>query len=211
MLEQLAIEVGRHRTVFGVVLAKVVLIEDLGALLTGFAQEELAILERETFLGHLLQGLMYFHINKAMEVLIFKTGYQGSFEDEVACQVELHSGDDAGDELEENEQREVRPHFLPVLPHGVGHSFQDIGVLAGVDCGHHGVVHEGELLYCECLVQVLLLDVLLDVLIADGLPVEVGGAEEHPGRVVVLVVNDVHGVVPEVFLLGFLLLGLVRV
>lgn len=103
------------------------------------------------------------------------------------------------------------PHFLSILPDGVSHSFQNVGVLTGMHSGHHSVVHERELFYCKRLVQILLLDVLLDVLIADWLPVEVSGTEKHPGRVVVLVVDDVHGVVPEVFLFGFLLLGLARV
>lgn len=84
-------------------------------------------------------------------------------------------------------------------------------MLAGVDCRHHGVLHEGEFLYGEGFVQVLFLDVLLDILVADWLAVEVGGTEKHPGSVIVLIVYNVHGVVSQVLLLGDFLLGLIGV
>jgi hypothetical protein len=77
-----------------------------------------------------------------------------------------------------------------------------------MDCWHSDVVEEGEFLHCERLVEVLALDVLPDVLVGDGLTVLIGCAEEHTGSVVVLIVHDIHFVVPEVFFILFLNLSL---
>jgi hypothetical protein len=46
------------------------------------------------------------------------------------------------------------------------------------------------------------LNVLLDELVVDGFTLHVSGTEEHSGREVVLVVNDVHCVKTDVFLLN---------
>ncbi len=131
-----------------------------------------------------------------------------SAEQKIARGVELDIGDHAGDELQKDEKREVRLDFVACFYHGVGHAFEDGGVATGVHCWHGHVVQEGELLHCEGLVQVLSLDVLPDGLVADRRAVLFGGAEEHSGSVVVLVVDDVHFVVTEVLLVLLLELGL---
>lgn len=95
--------------------------------------------------------------------------------------------------------------FLAVFSHGIRHSLQHVGVLAGVHCGHAGVLDEREFLYCQGLVQVLLLNVLLDVLVADWVHFVVQGTEEHSRGVVVLIVDNIHSVVPDILLLELLL------
>ena len=131
-----------------------------------------------------------------------------SVEEEVAGGVKLDVGDDAGDEFEEDEEGEVGLDFVACLDHGVRHALQDGCVAAGVHCGHGEVLDEGEFFNRQGLVQILPLDVLTDGVVADRIPVVFGGAEVHPGSVVVLVIDDVHVVVPEVLLVLFLQLGL---
>lgn len=55
------------------ILAEVVFVQHLRTFLAGFAEEKFTIFKGEAFLCNLLQSLMNFHINKAIEVLIFKT------------------------------------------------------------------------------------------------------------------------------------------
>lgn len=151
------------------------------------------------------------HNHRFLYQVSYNHAIRWSLEDQVAGQVELHGRDHTGDELQEDQQGEVSLNLLPALAHGIRHGLEHVGVLAGVHRRHADVLHVLEFLDGEGLVQVLLLDVLPDVLVADGQALEVGGAEVHSGRVVVLVVDDVHGVVPNVLLLEVLLLLLGRV
>lgn len=125
---------------------------------------------------------------------------------EVSCYVELDGGNHTGNELQEYQKGEVRLDLMSTLPHGLGHAEQDVGVLARMDCWHGQVIDERERLHGECLIQVLLLDVLLDQLVLDRLPLNISGREEHPGGVVVFVIDDVHFIVPGVLFLLLLLL-----
>lgn len=99
-------------------------------------------------------------------------------------------------------------HLVACLHHRVGHALQDGCVAAGVHCGHGEVLDEGEFLDSEGLVQILPLDVFTDGIVADRVAVVFDGAEVHPGSMVVLVIDDVHIVVPEIILILFLELGL---
>ena len=73
-------------------------------------------------------------------------------------------------------------------------------MFAGVNCRHHAVRDELEFLHGQGLVQVLLLNVLSDLVVGQGIEAGVGGTEEHAGNEVEFVVRDVHGVVSLVFL-----------
>ena len=117
-----------------------------------------------------------------------------SVEMQITGAIELDSGDDAGDELEEDEESEVASDFLVVFPHGVGHAFEHIGMLAGMHSGHGQVFQKWEGLNSKRLAQILLLNILFNELVINGFAVHISGTEEHPGGEVVLVVNDVHGV-----------------
>ena len=96
-------------------------------------------------------------------------------------------------------------YFLPIFPHSISHGLEDIGMLAGVDGRHHHIFNELEFLHGKGFVQVLLLDILLDFVVADGVELEISCTEEHSGRVIIFIVCDVHCVVAEVFLPNFLL------
>lgn len=81
---------------------------------------------------------------------------------------------------------------------------------AGVYIGHRNSLDEWEWVDREGLVKILLLDVLFNIFVADGLTIDVGGAEVHSGGVVVLIINDVHGVESDVFFSLFFLLLVLR-
>ncbi len=129
---------------------------------------------------------------------------------QISGDVKLHCRDHASYEFQENQQSKMRFDLLSVLSHGIRHALQHIGVLAGVHSGQNGAFNEWEIFHGEGLVQILFLDVLLDVLVGNWFAIDVGGAEEHSGGVVVFVVDDVHGVVSELVLIFFLLLCLLR-
>ena len=98
--------------------------------------------------------------------------------------------------------------LVACLDHRVGHALEDCSMAAGVDCGHSQVFLEGEFFHSQSFVKIFSLNVLSDSLVADWSSVFLGCAEKHPGSVVVLVVNNVHFVVPEVFFVLFEVLGL---
>lgn len=134
-----------------------------------------------------------------------------SFEDQIASDVKLDGGDHTGDELQEDQQCEMRLDLLSILSHGVRHGLQDVSVLAGMDGRHQPAFDEIELFYGQRGIQVLLLNVFSNLFIGEGLQLGIGSAEEHPWGVVVFIVHDVHGVEAEVFLFSFLLLQFRRV
>jgi hypothetical protein len=117
-----------------------------------------------------------------------------SVEMQITGAIELDSGDDAGDELEEDEESEVASHFLVVFPHGIGHAFEHIGMLAGMHSGHGQVFQKWEGLNSKRLAQILLLNILFNELVINRLAVHISSTEEHPGGEVVLVIYNVHGV-----------------
>lgn len=82
-------------------------------------------------------------------------------------------------------------------------------MLAWMDGWHGDALDEVERFHCEGFVKVFFLNVLLDTFILHWLPAEICGAEKHSWGVVVLVIDNVHGIVSELFLVEglFLLLG----
>ena len=89
-----------------------------------------------------------------------------SFEMEISGDVELHSWNHTCDKLEEDQQGEVWVYFLTVFSHCVGHCLEDICMFAGVDCGHHHIFDKFELFDRESLIQVFLLDIFFDFVVA---------------------------------------------
>ena len=84
-------------------------------------------------------------------------------------------------------------------------------MFAWMNSWHDESINEWEVFHGKGFIQIFFLDVLLDLLIADWLSIDVSGAEKHSWSMIVLIVNNVHSVVPEVLLLDFLLLHLSRV
>lgn len=119
---------------------------------------------------------------------------------QVPCHVELDRRDYAGNKLQKYEQGEVALHFLTVLSHRIWHALQHICVLTRVDCRHEDILKEREGLDGQSLVQILFLNIFLDCLIADWFSFDVSGTEEHSGSVIVLVIDYVHRVVPDILL-----------
>ena len=124
---------------------------------------------------------------------------------QVSSHVELHCGNHTGDELQEYKQGKVRLNFLVVLPHRVWHAFEHIGVFARMHSGHRYVFEEGERLNGECFVEVLFLYVLFDELIVNWFAVDVCRTEKHSGGEVILVIDDVHCVEPDILFFEFFL------
>ena len=75
-----------------------------------------------------------------------------------------------------------------------------------MDSGHVDVFHEGEFLDSQSLIEVLLLDVLANLFIRNGLSLNISGRKRHPWAVVVIIINHIHIVIPDIRLLDFLLL-----
>lgn len=79
-----------------------------------------------------------------------------------------------------------------------------------MNSGHADILHEGEFLHSQSLVQVLLLDILANLFIWNGLSLNISGRKGHPRAVVVFVINHIHIVIPDIRFFDFLLfLGLV--
>ena len=73
---------------------------------------------------------------------------------------------------------------------------------------HHHVLQEREPFHSEGFVKVLPNNIHADIFVGNRLAVLTGGAEKHPGRVVVFVIDYIHLVVPVILdvVLFFLLL-----
>lgn len=74
----------------------------------------------------------------------------------------------------------------------------------GVDGRHCHILEEREFLHGEGFIQVLSLYIFPDSIVGDGSAVFFGGAEEHSGSMVILIIDDIHFVVTEVVLVFFL-------
>lgn len=96
--------------------------------------------------------------------------------------------------------------FLSILPHGIGHTFEYIGMFTRMYSSHGDILEEWEGFYGECFIEILFLYVLFDEFVIDGLTVNISGTEEHSGCEVVFVIDDIHVVESNVFLFGFGLL-----
>jgi hypothetical protein len=73
-------------------------------------------------------------------------------------------------------------------------------MFAGMDCGHGNILKKGEWFYCKGLIEVFSLNILFDKLVIDRFSINIGSTEEHSGRKVVLVIDDVHIVETDVLL-----------
>ena len=113
---------------------------------------------------------------------------------QIPCQIELDGRDNAGDKFQKDEKRKLTLDLLTTFSHRVRHAFQYIGMSAWMHRRHRYILNEREWLNCQSFVQVLLLNILFDSLVTNGLPVYVGSTEKHSWGMIVFVVNDVHGV-----------------
>jgi hypothetical protein len=75
-----------------------------------------------------------------------------------------------------------------------------------MNCRHCDPLKEWEFLHGQSFIKVLALNIEANVIVGDGSTVVFGGAEIHAGCVVVLIINDVHLVVPIIFNIVLLLL-----
>jgi hypothetical protein len=75
-----------------------------------------------------------------------------------------------------------------------------------MDSGHVDIFHEGEFLNSQSLIKVLLLDILANLLIGNGLSLNISGRKRHPWAVIVIIINHIHIVIPDIRLLDFLIL-----
>ena len=128
-----------------------------------------------------------------------------SFEMKVSCDVKLNGWDYTSDEFQENQQGKVRFNLLSIFSHGVGHAFQHVSMLAGMHCWHNQVFNEVERFHGQCLVQVLFLNIFFDFFVGNRVSREICCAKEHSGSVIIFIIDDVHSIVPEIFLVDFFL------
>lgn len=140
------------------------------------------------------------HLSKGEDKFHKELSCDQSLKDQVASHIELDCWDHICDELHEDQQREVRLHFLFTLHHGVGHRFKHFGMFARMHC-RHAHVHERELFHRDSLVEVVLVDVLINSLRREGLKIIVCGCEIHAWHMIPLVVNNVHCVVANILFL----------
>jgi hypothetical protein len=111
---------------------------------------------------------------------------------QIPCQIELDGRDNAGDKFQKDEKRKLTLDLLPAFSHRVRHTFQYIRMSAWMHRRHWYILNEREGLDRQSFVQVLLLNILFDSLVADGLSVYVCSTEKHSWGMIVFVVNDVH-------------------
>lgn len=78
-------------------------------------------------------------------------------------------------------------------------------MLARMHSSHGNIFEEGERLNGKRFIEVLFLYILLNHLIVNGLAINIGRAEEHPGGEIILVVNDVHRIESDVLFFELLL------
>lgn len=129
-----------------------------------------------------------------------------SVEDKVSSDIELHIGNNAADKLQENQQSKMRLDLMSRFYHRVRHSLQHRRVTARMNRWHCHPLKEWEFLHCQSFIKILALNIEANVIVGDGSTVVFGGTEIHARRVVVLIVNDVHLVVPIIFNIVLLLL-----
>lgn len=97
-------------------------------------------------------------------------------------------------------------NLLSILSHCIRHTFKNISVLAGMNCCHINVLQELELFYCESLVQILFLNILLDQFVIDRFLFVIYCTEEHSWGKIILIVDDIHIIVTNIFFIGLFFL-----
>ena len=90
------------------------------------------------------------------------------------------------------------------LDHCVRHTFQNCCVPARMNGGHCYVLYERELFHGQSFVKILSLNIFPDIFVADRSSILFGGTKVHSGGMIVLVINNIHLVVPKVLLILFL-------
>lgn len=125
---------------------------------------------------------------------------------QISSHIKLYSRDDTSNEFQEDQQGKVAFNLLSILSHGIWHTFEHISMLARMDGCHWDVFQEGEGLNGEGLIKILFLDILFNELIVNGFSINISGTEEHSGGEVVLIIDDVHIVEPNVLFGGLLFL-----
>lgn len=100
----------------------------------------------------------------------------------------------------------MRLDLMSRFNHRVRHSLQHRCVTARMNRRHCHPLKEWEFLHCQSFIKILALNIETNVIVGDRSTVVFGGTEIHARRVVVLIVNDVHLVVPIIFNIVLLLL-----
>jgi hypothetical protein len=101
-----------------------------------------------------------------------------SVEKEVSDGVKLNVRDDTSKQLEEDEEPNRSLGLVARFNHSIRHSLECDRVSAWVNCVHLYTINEGESLGCDCLVEIVLLDILPNSFVGDGSAIIISSAEE---------------------------------